>query len=46
MGLIRAKENLINPIFLYYILKSKYALEFYFANARTTTNISNINFSI
>ena len=46
MGLIRAKENLINPIFLYYILKSKHALDFYFANARTTTNISNINFSI
>ena len=44
MGLIRANKEKINPLLLYYFLRSKYAKDFFLANARTTTNISNLSF--
>lgn len=46
VGLIRANEQKILPVFLHQILKSESAKKFFQANARTTTNISNLNFSI
>lgn len=46
MGLIRADINKIDPLYLYYQLKSSAAKQFYLDNSRTTTNISNLTFAI
>jgi len=43
MTLIRAKE-IIDPVYLFYCLRSSHAQDYYLANANTTTNISNLTF--
>jgi len=44
MTLLRPKKNRILPKLLFQILKSDNAKKYYFANANTTTNISNLKF--
>ncbi len=44
MGCIRVDKNKILPKYLFYILKSKYAKNYFLTTARTTTNISNLTF--
>lgn len=44
MGVIRPDTTRVNPIFLYYILRSKQAKEYFKSIAKTTTNISNLTF--
>lgn len=43
---IRANSKNILPKYLYYCLNSKYSREYYLKEARTTTNISNLNSTI
>lgn len=45
MGLVRADATKIIPEYLYRILSSQHAKEYFQVNARTTTNISNLNSS-
>lgn len=44
MTLLRPNKNKIYPRLLFYLLKSEHAKSYYFANANTTTNISNLKF--
>lgn len=44
MGVIRPDTTKINPIYLYYILRSKQAKDYFRLIAKTTTNISNLTF--
>ena len=44
MTLLRPRKNKVSPKLLYQLLKSECAKEYYFANANTTTNISNLKF--
>lgn len=44
MGVIRPDTTKINPIYLYYILRSKQAKNYFRLIAKTTTNISNLTF--
>lgn len=44
MGLIRVKPNRVHPVYLYNILKSPIARDYYKGVAKTTTNISNLTF--
>lgn len=44
MGLIRANSTKILPKLLFYMLRSDAARSYFLANAKTTTNISNITF--
>ena len=44
MGVIRADATKVNPIYLYYILRSKQAKNYFKQIAKTTTNISNLTF--
>jgi type I restriction enzyme M protein len=42
MGLIRAKQEIINPKYLFRILRTPHAKKYFESNANTTTNISNL----
>ncbi len=44
MTLLRPKKNRVHPKLIYQLLKSELAKDYYFANANTTTNISNLKF--
>jgi type I restriction enzyme M protein len=44
MGLIRCNSEIALPKYVYYLLNSQKAKEFYLQVAKTTTNISNITF--
>ena len=44
MGVIRADRSIINPIFLYNVLQSPQAKDYFKSVAKTTTNISNLTF--
>lgn len=44
MGVIRPDTTKINPIYLYYILRSTRAKDYFRLIAKTTTNISNLTF--
>lgn len=44
MGVIRADRGKIIPKLLFYMLQSDVAKEYFLANAKTTTNISNLTF--
>jgi type I restriction enzyme M protein len=44
MGVIRADKRKVLPRMLYYLLNSEKANSYYLANAKTTTNISNLTF--
>ncbi|MEZ5002881.1 MAG: N-6 DNA methylase [Chitinophagales bacterium] len=44
MTLLRPKKNKIHPKLLFQLLKSENAKHYYFSNANTTTNISNLKF--
>ncbi|MCB0540641.1 MAG: restriction endonuclease subunit S, partial [Bacteroidetes bacterium] len=44
MTLLRPKKNKIHPKLLFQLLKSENAKQYYFSNANTTTNISNLKF--
>jgi len=46
MGVIRANVKYILPQYLFFVLNSDSSIKFFRENARTTTNISNLNFSI
>lgn len=43
MGCIRSSNNVM-PLFVYHLLKTQRAIDYFRANANTTTNISNLNF--
>jgi restriction endonuclease S subunit len=45
MGCIRVSQKLL-PQYLFYLLKSQAAIEYFQSNANTTTNISNLNFNV
>ncbi|MBQ2714634.1 MAG: N-6 DNA methylase [Clostridia bacterium] len=44
MGLIRADVSKIDPLYLYAVLQSDYAKDYFKSVAKTTTNISNLTF--
>jgi len=44
MGVIRADKRKVIPKMLYYLLNSDVAKQYFLANAKTTTNISNLTF--
>ena len=44
MGIVRADQSRVLPKLLFYILQSSYAKDYFLANAKTTTNISNLTF--
>lgn len=44
MGLVRADTSKINPLYLYTVLQSDYAKDYFKSVAKTTTNISNLTF--
>lgn len=44
MGLIRADQTRVNPSYLFHILRSYKAKEYFKSVAKTTTNISNLTF--
>lgn len=45
MTLIRAKKDVINPIYLLHCLRTDFAKSYFLSKANTTTNISNLTFS-
>jgi type I restriction enzyme M protein len=45
MTLIRAKKDVINPIYLLHCLRTDSAKSYFLSTANTTTNISNLTFS-
>lgn len=44
MGLVRADTSKVDPLFLYAVLQSDYAKDYFKSVAKTTTNISNLTF--
>lgn len=44
MGLVRADTSRIDPLYLYAVLQSDYAKDYFKSVAKTTTNISNLTF--
>ncbi len=46
MSLIRAYKSKVLPLFLFHVLRSERIRKYFYANARTTTNISNLSFLI
>ena len=44
MGLVRADTSKVNPLYLYAVLQSDYAKDYFKSVAKTTTNISNLTF--
>ncbi len=44
MGLVRADTSKIDPLYLYAVLQSDYAKDYFKSAAKTTTNISNLTF--
>lgn len=45
IGVIRANVKYILPKYLFFVLNNNNSIDFFRENARTTTNISNLNFS-
>ena len=44
MGLVRADTSKVDPLYLYAVLQSDYAKDYFKSVAKTTTNISNLTF--